>query len=516
MNQVTDITQMLPAGFGEVQLSTMFEEEQTKRSHLESRWEDYAGWTLPYVFPMEGHTESLEMQTDYQSTGAKAVNALTNKLASTLFTHSRPFFRLEVSEEMAEQAVKRGIEPADLEELTSATEKAAMKEMDKVGLRTAILSAVRSLIVTGNSLLFLPPGGKLAQTYSLKDYIIKRNLSGEDIVIITRDRKSLTALPKDLADQVRAQGITDPDAEVSLFTGIFRTEDNRFVVKQEIDKLFVVPAQKGVYTKENLLWIPLTWNLVRGMDYGNGLVEDYSGAFGSLSSLSESMHSLVAISADIKLLVDPMGQTDVKTLNDSPPGTAVYGSVEDVAFLQLEKQNDLNFISSEMDALKREIGQGFLIASAGQRDAERVTTVEIERDALELEESLGGIYSRLALELQHPVAIRLLASLDNNLTELEVQVITGVDALSRKSDLEAMRMLLDDLGALNVVPEDVRAWFKIGPTIKLFAAHRHVDYSSFLKSQDERDAEIAEEQAREAELIAQEQAAKQQGQAGPQ
>lgn len=50
----------------------------------------------------------------------------------------------------------------------------------------------------------------------------------------------------------------------------------------------------------------------------------------------------------------------------------------------------------------------FLLNSAVQRQGERVTAEEIRYVAGELEDTLGGVYSILAQELQLPLAKRLL------------------------------------------------------------------------------------------------------------
>ena len=484
-----NITQCLPAGFGDITLSTIFDEDSSRRSTLDANWSQYAGWTLPYAYIEQGHSVGDEMQLDYQSTGASAVNHLVNKLATALFNPGQPFFRIDVTPELEAQAEAQGMETADLDQLAGEVERKAMASLDKTGLRTALMTAIRSIVITGNSLLYIPNDDKKAQVYNLRDYVIKRDMAGEAVYMITRDTKSVVALPQELADRVRAEGITDPKADVTIYTGIFRTADNKYVVKQEIEKLFIIPNKQGVYTKDTVPWIPITWNLLRGQDYGNGLVEEYGGSFQTLSTLSAALHNLTAIAADIKLLVNPMGQTDIKTLNESPPGTCVYGNEEDVSYLQLDKMQDIGFLHAQMESIKQEIGKGFLLGSAGTRDAERVTATEIEMNAMELEETLGGVYSRLAEELQQPLATRLLRNMDEGLTELDIQIVTGVDSLSRKSELDQIRLLFQDLTILNSLPPEVAKYLNYNEVVQTFSTHRGIDTEKFLKTEEEMQAE---------------------------
>lgn len=68
----------------------------SKKLPMMRRCEDYAMWTLPYVFPQVGIKEG-DLQGPVDSTGSRAVNHLANKLIMTLFQPHNPFFRLNVS-----------------------------------------------------------------------------------------------------------------------------------------------------------------------------------------------------------------------------------------------------------------------------------------------------------------------------------------------------------------------------------------------------------------------------------
>lgn len=505
-----EVEALVPENFDVCSLRTDWDKLYGARSHLHQRWEDYAGWTLPYLYPIDEVTSTTEMQLDYQSTGAQAVNHLSNKITSTLFAPSRPFFRIELDQDQLAEAIASGIEEADVEELTAATEKKAMKQLEKVGLRTALLQTMRSLITTGNSLLFFPPNKDKAQVYSLKDYVIKRDMSGCMTHLITRDTHAVATLPPELQDLVGMKGITDPLEEVTIYTGVMRVSKDVYLVKQEIDDLFVLPGARGVYSTNTLPWIPLTWNLVRGYDYGTGLVEDYAGAFSSLSAYAESMRDLAAIATDIKGLVNPMGSTDVDSLNNSDAGTWVYGHPDDIAYLNLEKVADLQFLASAVEQTKQEIGRAFLLNSAVTRDAERVTAQEIQMQANELEESLGGVYSRLAEELQQPLARRLLDSLDGSMRDLDVSILTGVEALSRTSDLDQIMMMFNDIAMLQNLPEAMLIEMDLQNVVKVLGSHRHVDYTPFLKSEETKARERQQRLQEQEQMMAMEAAATQQ------
>lgn len=497
-----NVNENLPNDFDEIQLQQMFDQGVNNRGTYESKWRECADYTLPYVYLGEDSDTESETVIDYQATGAHAATNLASKLGGTMFNPSQPFFRINKTTELIREASQRGLDDIALDSWCADTEEKSNKLLEQLGLRTSLLGALRSLVITGNSMVWFPSEGKKAQTYNLSDYVIKRDLSGEVVYIITRDQKSMVSLPNDLQELCMAEGLTvEADTDVSLYTGIFRMKDNRYVVKQEVNNLFIVPRQKGVYTKDNLPWIPLTWNLLRGNDYGNGLVEEYLPAFRSLSNMATSLNNMIAIASDIKGLVDPMGSTDVQTLNDSEPGTWCYGNRDDLDYLNLEKSQDMKFLYEQMQALKQEISRGFLVGTSATRDAERVTTSEIDMNERERHESLVAVYARFAEELQQPVAIRLLTSLDSNTAQLvDISITSGVDTISRMVELEQLRAFLQDLTYLNEVPEDIREWLKPEDLAKQFANHRHVDVSTFVKSKDEKAKEDAEKQERAVQL----------------
>lgn len=118
------------------------------------------------------------------------------------------------------------------------------------------------------------------------------------------------------------------------------------------------------------------------------------------------------------------------------------------------------------------------------RDAERVTAEEIRRQALELEQSLGGVYSRLAVSLQLPIATRLIREIDVGLGDAKPVITTGLDALSRGGDLERLRAFFADLVALADVPEEVARRINYDAIISELGANHGVEYKKFLKDDD--------------------------------
>jgi len=478
-----------------------------------ARLEKYAAWTIPSIFAPAGSKER-ELSNSVNSTGAEAVNHLSNKLVLTLFRPNQPFFRLRVRNDTLNE-LKTLADSGDSEAATILKgvdktlldkEMEALQELDYNKYRTEATTTAKHLIITGNALLYHPTGGKV-QVYGLRDFCVVRDLSGTVIEFLTQDNKSFKTFGKAVQDALRASDkkYDAGDEDVTLYTRVvLNSTTKKYDVTQAADVTDLEPA--GSFSAEDLPWIPLTWNLARGEDYGRGLVEDYAGAFHGLNILSSAEVDIAAIAADIKWLVKPASVLDVNEMNRSKSGSYHMGELEDVGAIQLDKLSDMQLVELAIDRYTKQISRAFLLNTSVTREAERVTAEEIRFMAQELELAHGGIYSRFAEEWQLPTARLILRRVGLGIgkgREIYPQIITGLESLSRAGDMENLHMLLADLAALNNVPEEFRAVIDPSSYIAFCGTRRGVDYAMILKSEDqiaqEQEAAAQQEQA----LIAQ-------------
>tara|TARA_R110000737_G_scaffold38035_3_gene57883 strand:+ start:2111 stop:3652 length:1542 start_codon:yes stop_codon:yes gene_type:complete len=463
-------------------LKVDFKKSDAAREDTLERCERYSGWTLPNIFPDDPLMESDEMQNDYQSVGAQAVTNLANKIMLALFQPSRPFFRMQLDEnQRAEITEASGLQGAKIDAALAKAERNAMKELDKVNARVAMTQVVQQLIVTGNSLLYMPKGKKM-QVYSLRDYVIKRGVDGGTIKIILRDTKSVSGLPDHLHAIAMEQGY-DHEADVSLYTCILRVSEGKFLVWQELEDIAYAQDQVGHVDEDDLEHIPLTWNLARNKDYGTGLVENYAGDFWTMSTLAEAILDFTVLATDVKNLVNPAGMTDVRELTESKSGSYLHGREEDIFVHAPQVSNASAFLTEQFSAVERRIGRAFLLTASVTRDAERVTAEEIRMQAQELEASLGGVYSNLATELQLPLAKRLLAKLNPIFKNIEPVIVTGLESLSRSSELDRIRYFFQDFAQMAELPEQVMIRVDFGKLIAVLGSSHGVDYEKFLKDE---------------------------------
>lgn len=446
-----------------------YERLSNDRAMYITRAEDCAKYTIPTLFPENGANASTTFSTPYQSFGARAVNNLTSKLALALMPPNSPFFILNPT-----QDTKQDLEANNQEMITEVQqqlmriEQIVMKYVETHQIRVTVTEALKMLIVAGNACLYLPPEEGGIKMYRLNDYVVKRDALGKWYRLITLDKVSWGALPEDVQQMIAKTGDNQeykPDDELEVYTDVQMLGD-QYVSYQEVNGEIIDGTEQS-FPIDSAPWIPLRMVKMDGESYGRSFVEEYIGDLRSLENLSKAIVELSAICASVYFLVNPNGITRVNKLSKASTGDFIAGRKEDITVLQLDKYNDLNVAQQTAANIESRLSYAFLLNSAVQRNGERVTAEEIRYVAGELEDTLGGIYSILAQELQLPLVNRLMAQLESsgeipNLPPdlVDLEVTTGVEALGRGHDLNKLAQFLE-LQQTNPVAQQYLNWQKI-------------------------------------------------------
>ena len=452
--------------------------------------------TLPYVMPEEGFGAHSRLDTPFQGVGARGVNNLASKLLLALLPPNAPFFRLNVD------TFKLQEEGAPLELITEieaslqSVEEAVMAEISRESYRTGLHEALKQLIITGNSLVYLPDSGGM-RVFRLDRYVVKRDPMGNVTQIVTRENLSFKTLPEEM-QQIVGDDV-DADGNVSLYTAILLNDSNKWEIFQDINDTRV-PNSEGAYEKDKSPFIPLRFSRVDGENYGRGYVEEYLGDLQSLESLTRAIVEGSAAAAKVLFLVNPNGTTRQRVLAEAPNGAIVQGSAQDVTTLQLQKGSDFQVAQVTMNEIKDRLGHSFLLTSGVVRNAERVTAEEIRMLSQELETAIGGLYSLLSNELQIPLVNRIMSAMNKSkrLPKLPKDIvnpviITGVEALGRGNDLQKLDLFL--AGAAQVVgPQAVAEYVNVGEYFKRRAVSLGIKTQGLVKSDEEIQAMMQQQQ----------------------
>lgn len=453
------------------------------------RCEGFASLTIRKLCLPQGYDQySTDLQHDWQSVGAQSVNHISNKLMLALFAPSRPFFRLDPSDAVKAQVAESGADLTDLFEALAGAEADAVKQLDQSASRPKLYETLKHLVVTGNCLMVLQETGM--RIVGIKHYVVKRDVEGRVLEILLRDCVKFDELELDVQQEAFVHNY-QPDTKVELFKWIRRQPNGKFTLDTFIGDQRLSDKFSGSWPEDKCPYRALTWDLADDADYGTGLVEDYAGDFQALSALSQATVEAAILASEFRWLVNPAGQTKVEDLTNSRNGQALPGVQGDLSLVQSEAGNNLTIVQNVASEYIQRIGRGFLLGSAVTRNAERVTAVEMRMQAEELETSLGGAYSRLAVDMQKPICLWLLKRIKLMFkdTELTPVIVTGLDALSRSGDLENMKMFLADLAAVAGLPPALQNLLKLRAVANLFAAARGIKVNSILKTDDELAAE---------------------------
>lgn len=445
--------------------------------------EKCASFTLPYLFPPNKTADSTFIaptQIQYTSAGAEATNFLANRLVTLLFPPNKAFFRAVVPDEIIK---KQGASVTEVENVVARLEKTATSKFIASVSREHLLQACLHLIVGGNVCFIKQANG--SRYFSLHNYVCRRASSnGKLLRLIIKEKLEIESIPKEYlkyvpADKLNRADIDDKNSRITLWTeAVWNTGSERYVVTQYFED---TPVLQNVYTEEEMPIMALTWTLLSGEDYGHGYCEDYLGSINSAGTLAEALTQLSLVVSKITNLVNPASELafNLEELSNSKSGDYFVGKEGDITQVASNKLADMQAVMANYDMHVNTIRRAFLQNSAVQRDAERVTAEEIRYMANELETSQGGIYSHLANTWQKQLArlslTEALEALGDNGKQLarllDIQILTGIESLSRTLESDSTLNFIQELTVLNQLPEWLLSAINIPNVVKRLATN---------------------------------------------
>lgn len=458
--------------------------------------------TIPSLFPPDGFNDSSRLHVPYNNVGARGVNNISNKLHLTLLPPSSPFFRYALDAKIKNEIVSEGPDGAkaltEVEKTLAMIEKDMQSEIEATRFRPQLFEGVRQLVIGGNTLLHIPKKGS-ARVFNLAQFVVCRDSNGGVVEIIVHEKVAIDLLPDD-AQEALKKTATPPDQnkptpeEVDLYTQVKRIEGGKYQVRQELKNGLHVKSGDGTYPNEmELPWFPLRMVRVDGQDYGRSYVEEYQGDLTSLEGLTQSLVEGSAIMAKIVFLVSPNGVLKPKELAEAENGAVLTGNEEDVGVVQAEKHADFQFVEQAAIRIEQRLEFAFLLNTAVQRDAERVTAEEIRYMAQELESALGGVYSLLSQEFQLKLVVLFQTRMENSQKFPKMKkeyikpvIVTGIEALGRGNDLAKLRAFVGDVTQLAAADPELASRIKKDGLLKRLAmGHGLTDVEDLVMNEDE-------------------------------
>jgi len=441
--------------------------------------------TLPYLVRQDDDASGKRtLLQPYQSVGAKAVVTLAAKLMLAMLPPQTAFFKLQVRDDKLGDT----LDPMMRSELDLSFSKIERLIMDYIAAssdRVVVHQAFKHLIVSGNALIFMAKDG--LKHYPLNRYVVERDGNGNVIEIITKEMVSRKVLGLESpmpTDEVNKPDSYEDDAEV--YTCVKMDESSgSWRWHQEVDDMILAGSQSTA-PKNASPWLVLRFNTVDGEDYGRGRVEEFIGDLRSLDGLSQALVEGASVASKVVFLVSPSATTKPGTLAKAGNGAIIQGRPEDVGVVQVGKTADFATAANLAAQLEKRILEAFLVMNV--RNAERVTAEEVRLTQLELEQSLGGLFSLLTVEFLIPYLNRTLLILQrsNQIPRLpkdvvRPKIVAGINSLGRGQDNEALTRFIQTIGQV-LGPEALMKFVDPSEAIKRLAAAQGIDVLNLVRT----------------------------------
>ena len=251
----------------------------------------------------------------------------------------------------------------------------------------------------------------------------------------------------------------------------------------------ILAGSQSTAPKNASPWLVLRFNTVDGEDYGRGRVEEFIGDLRSLDGLSQALVEGASVASKVIFLVSPSATTKPGTLAKAGNGAIIQGRPEDVGVVQVGKTADFSTAANLAASIEKRILEAFLVMNV--RNAERVTAEEVRLTQLELEKSLGGLFSLLTVEFLVPYLNRTLLILQrsNQIPRLpkdivRPKIVAGINSLGRGQDNEALTRFIATV-AQTLGPDALLKYIDPSEAIKRLAAAQGIDVLNLVRTAEQ-------------------------------
>ena len=403
--------------------------------------------TIPSLMPLEGTLNQSHLIEPYQGMGAASVIHLSSRLTMGMMPAGRPYMRFDLPPEA--RMAQGGEQDTATEKGLAMSEQLVHLEVERARWRNSLLMTIQQLLVAGTVTEYVMPDNTI-RVFRLDQFVVRRDHGGTILELIIKEQFERDYLPpgvdaKNIPTSTGTGGVSNVD-EVELYTVVRLVRERGVLfyrVHQEIGDT-VIKDTEQVFEMDSVPYFCHRWSSTPGEDYGRSKVEEHVGDFRSLEGLEKAMLEQAAMAARNFIMVKPgaTGGGLKNRLTKAYNGDVVIGDPDSVDLKTFDNSGGYQLTATQVDVIRASLSKAFVLQQMGQRDAERVTATEIERDIQELESALGGNFSALSTDImagrtqilvgQMQQAERLPAWPKNSVMPT---ILTGLEALSRERDI---------------------------------------------------------------------------------
>lgn len=440
--------------------------------------------TVPTLLPYQSLSGEDNLFQTYSSVQSRGVTSLASKILSVLIPlNDTPFFSF---------GLKNGREPTpEIAEYLSKLSLQVYRKLISNNLREISYLAMQHLIVIGDVLIVMENDFSF-RAIRLDQFVVRRDVNGtikEFIYLefISPSNEEPASAYDFLSGEEKQTGYK------TVYIRVSQNEEGIWEVEKELDGELI---DKGYYTV--LPYIILRWASVAGEDYGRSHVEDIYSDIRTLEAYSRAMIQGMAAGSTFFMGVDPAGITEIDDLAGASNGMWVGARKQDVFVITPGEtiNPQLQACASAVDAMRKEVGQGFLLQTAAMPTGDRVTATAVRAVGNELETILGGTFSAIARDFMVPIIRRTIyLMIENNEIDqrmaqqfdaengiLNIEILTGLQSLSRESDITKLLQMGEMVRNL---PPEAASSFKWESYARALITAMGFDASNWVRSAEE-------------------------------
>lgn len=495
-----------------------YEDEAGQDSTIRDRAEQCAKLSKPWLLPEDGHQSDDEFQNNYQSVGSNGLTIFVGKLMDLVFPVGRPFFKLDLSPQIRyaegqdERATQARLQALFLRELSMM----AMLEtgsMDKrkrrsrrASFRTKKYQALLQCVGTGDVLEQLTDDYRI-KVFRRDQWTCRRDSSGDPLHFAIKEKVDIFGIRVNgkenaqVREEIDLSRIEEDNFEHRMQPMVTRCkyqhESQNWLIEQEINGHVFNESEEPVAP-----FFSTPYELVSPEHYGRGLIENNLGDLDGLDHLERNLLDIMGNAAKYHPVTDPASDIRPKDL-ERPTGSVLVGRVvngvpQDVGVLSMAMPREYTILSDGINRKTQTLGRSFLTEIEAMPEGERVTATAIVRVAREIELATGGVMSSVSDEQQLPLLHRLEYQMERDKMiaplpkeSYDIVSVTGINALNngqRARDLLGLAQIAAQM------PEAAQRKIDYGVLIDAYARQAYLHEPGLIKSFDQVQQEIAQEQ----------------------
>ena len=463
-----------------------------------------ASLTIPSLMPPEGWTEDQQLPQPHSSVGSRGTTALASRMLSAMIPlNDTPFFKF---------ALRNGAEPTtEIQQYLETMSYQVFRKLMATNLRETTYQVLQSLIVVGDALVHIEDDYKLRAS-RLDHYVVQRTVEGEvqEIIVVEYELKDPT-----VASYPASVPVSEKAGYEKMYCQYMYDRENKLWMYKKEDSEGETIAT-GQY--EILPVTVIRWYGIPGENYGRSHCEDIFGDLLSLDSYTKCLLDGMAASTAFWMGLDPSGITEIDDISDQPNGAWVAARQSDVAVISPSQTMNPQVSSAQVavESMRKEIGNAFLMTGSALPTGDRVTATAVRMIGSELETILGGAFSAIARDLMSPILKRFVflmienEELDKRMYDqffdkegtLTVEIVTGLQALSRDTDLQRLLQMGEMVRNL---PPEAQSAFKWSEYAKALVTALGFDARNWVITEEEAMAMQQQQQAMKQQQMMQQQ-----------